>query len=251
MGGKYTGNLCCFVFQIVQKAYVLCHLKKKTDENTGSDIPVPDEDVAGGFPFSGFSSQLPISQENPGTGLPSNMAFGVGPSILVSNIPSYIRNYEEEEMLLDVRMGSCIFVLFCFCFLPQFLYMRSKFMTYVLSLFVLGSYLRTLSYKAYYMKPHFLDWIVICSLIQSKDATWISRRPVALLIVIAMEVCSFRMGIVQSLLIVCSLILMDTLVRGAQLSTGYRLAHRAHWGELMARGEDQALAQTLKYSMWK
>ena len=63
------GILCCFVFEIVQKAYVLCHLKKKPEENTGSsDIPVHGEAVAGGFSpgisFNGLLSELPIIQEN-------------------------------------------------------------------------------------------------------------------------------------------------------------------------------------------
>ena len=67
MAGIYTVNLCCSVFQIVQRAYVLCRLKRKTDENTGSDIPTPDEAVAGGFSpeinFNGVLSELPIIQE--------------------------------------------------------------------------------------------------------------------------------------------------------------------------------------------
>ena len=67
MAGIYTVNLCCSVFHIVQRAYVLCRLKRKTDENTGSDIPTPDEAVAGGFSpennFNGVFSELPIIQE--------------------------------------------------------------------------------------------------------------------------------------------------------------------------------------------
>ena len=68
MTGTYTGNLCCSVVQIVQKAYVLCQSKKITDENTGSDIPVPGEVVACGFSpgisFNGLLSELPIIQIN-------------------------------------------------------------------------------------------------------------------------------------------------------------------------------------------
>ena len=63
MAGIYTVNLCSSVFQIVQRAYVLCRLKRKT----GSDIPTPDEAVAGGFSpeinFNGVLSELPIIQE--------------------------------------------------------------------------------------------------------------------------------------------------------------------------------------------
>ena len=56
------------MFEIVQKAYVLCHLMKKTDKNTGSDISVPGEAVAGGLSpgisVNGLLSELPIIQEN-------------------------------------------------------------------------------------------------------------------------------------------------------------------------------------------
>lgn len=55
-----TGNLCCFVFQIVQDKYVLCHLINKSDENTGCHIPVPVKAVAGRF----SPAELPIIQEN-------------------------------------------------------------------------------------------------------------------------------------------------------------------------------------------
>lgn len=49
MAGIYTVNSCSFVFQIVQRAYVLCHLKRNTVENIASDIPTPDKAGAGGF----------------------------------------------------------------------------------------------------------------------------------------------------------------------------------------------------------
>ncbi|XP_034708718.1 NAC domain-containing protein 62-like isoform X1 [Vitis riparia] len=61
------------------RAYVLCHLMKKTDENTG-----PDEAVAGS-----------------GNGLANNMTLGAGLSHHASDIVSDIGNYQVEEMILD------------------------------------------------------------------------------------------------------------------------------------------------------
>ena len=123
-------NLCCFVFQIVQRAYVLCRLKRKTDENTGSDIPIPDEAVAGALSpeinFNGLLSELPIIHEtwlvnmevdNSFTGggilqngLANNMTLGAGPSHHASNVASNTRNYQVEDMALEVRMSICVFV---------------------------------------------------------------------------------------------------------------------------------------------
>ena len=129
---EYTLKSWCSVFQIVQRAYVLCRLKRKTDENTESDIPTPDEDVAGGFSpeinFNGVLSELPIIQEtwlinveldnsSTGTGIhpngpANNMILGAGPSHHSSDIAYDIRNYQIEEMT-SVRM-SFYFLFFIF-----------------------------------------------------------------------------------------------------------------------------------------
>ncbi|KAJ9680982.1 hypothetical protein PVL29_020076 [Vitis rotundifolia] len=66
------------------RAYVLCRLKRKTDENTESDIPTPDEAVAG----TGIHPYAPAN----------NMTLGAGPSHHFSDIASDIRNYQVEEM---------------------------------------------------------------------------------------------------------------------------------------------------------
>ncbi|KAL6322238.1 hypothetical protein AAG906_005196 [Vitis piasezkii] len=66
------------------RAYVLCRLKRKTDENTESNIPTPDEDVAG----TGIHPNGPAN----------NRTLGAGPSHHSSDIASDIRNYQIEEM---------------------------------------------------------------------------------------------------------------------------------------------------------
>ncbi|XP_034708698.1 protein NTM1-like 9 isoform X2 [Vitis riparia] len=66
-----------------KRPYVLCRLKRKTDENTGSDIPIPDEAVAGtGIHLSGQAN---------------NKTLGAGPSHHSSNVG----NSQVEEMTLD------------------------------------------------------------------------------------------------------------------------------------------------------
>ena len=129
MAGIYTVNLCCFVFQIVQRAYVLCRLKRKKDKKTGSYIPTPDEAVAGGFSpemnYNDVLSELSIIQEtwlmnmefdnsSTGTGIhlngpANNMTLDAGPSHHFSDIASDIRNYQVEEMTSDVRMSIFFF----------------------------------------------------------------------------------------------------------------------------------------------
>ncbi|XP_010661526.1 NAC domain-containing protein 62 isoform X2 [Vitis vinifera] len=79
------------------RAYVLCRLKRKTDENTGSDIPIPDEAVAGALsPEINFNGSGILQN-----GLANNMTLGAGPSHYASNIASNTRNYQVEDMTLE------------------------------------------------------------------------------------------------------------------------------------------------------
>ena len=120
-------NLCCFVFEILQQAYVLCRLKEKKEKKKkkGSEISSPDEAAAGWFSpeieSNGFLSELPITQEtwlmnmeldnsSADTGIhendiANNMTIGAGPSHHSSNIASDIGNPQEEEMTQYVRKG--------------------------------------------------------------------------------------------------------------------------------------------------
>ena len=101
----------------MQRAYVLCHLMKKTDENTG-----PDEAVAGGFSpginfmvcylnclsfkkLSLMNMEFDNSSTGSGNGLANNMTLGAGLSHHASDIVSDIGNYQVEEMILDVRIS--------------------------------------------------------------------------------------------------------------------------------------------------
>ena len=47
-------------------------------------------------------------------GLANNMTLGAGPSHYASNIASNTRNYQVEDMTLEVRMSICVCVCFMF-----------------------------------------------------------------------------------------------------------------------------------------
>ena len=113
----YTVNLCCFVLLIVQKAYVLCRLKRKTDENTGPDIP-PETNVNGMLPELSIiqaTSLMNMEVDNSSTGIVFNMdglanmvTLGGEPSHHASISASNIGNYRVEEPTPEVKMSICI-----------------------------------------------------------------------------------------------------------------------------------------------
>ena len=113
----YTVNLCCFALLIVQKAYALCRLKRKTDENTGPDIP-SETNVNGMLPELSIiqaTSLMNMEVDNSSTGIVFNMdglanmvTLGGEPSHHASISASDFGNYQVEEPTPEVKMSICI-----------------------------------------------------------------------------------------------------------------------------------------------